>query len=293
MTRSRSPYSDGSRRPAGGGVGERDRPFGHRRQPAQRRDRLGGRVTQLEALVFGDQLAALETVVVDHGAHAGLELLEDPVRVLDAVVEVGAPGVAALGPELGDVVDVGRQRADLPLEIVQELRQPLPAVDDVAGLRALRAFDAAKQRARPQQRPHPGPPFVHVGGRLEHGVGAGLEREHPLARLVAARAQDRGNEVGPDIGLEALHQLDAAVRRHAVVNQHDVGRVQQRLLERGVGVRDGPDVDAFVAQEADQRPRHGAPGRHDQPFDLAGQRELVLVCSPLVGEHRCRARRAL
>ena len=64
------------------------------RQPAQRLDRLGGGFAQQKAVLPRHELAGLEAVVVQHRANAGLELLEDAARVLDAVVEVGAPGIA-------------------------------------------------------------------------------------------------------------------------------------------------------------------------------------------------------
>jgi len=84
--------------------------------------------------------------------------------------------------------------------------------------RSLRAFAAAKQRARAQQRPHAGAPFVDVGRRCEHRVGAGLECAHPLSAQLTAHAQDGGDEVRADVGLQALHQIDAAAGSDAVVD---------------------------------------------------------------------------
>ena len=174
--------------------------------------------------------------------------------------------------------------ANLPLEVVQEVRQPLPAVDDLAALGALKPIDAPVQRPRAQQRPDAGPPLLDVRVRREDGVGAGGQRPHPLPPEIVQRVQDCRYEVRADVGLQPHDQIDPPGRRDAVVDEHDVGRVEQRLLERPLGVGDGADVDALAPKEPDQRAHDGAARRNDETFHLSRRRQLF-VCGPLVGEH--------
>ena len=164
------------------------------------------------------------------------------------------------------------------------MREPLAAVDDLRPLRPLQAIDAAVERAGPQQSPDAGPPLLDVRRRREHGVGARRERAHPLPPQIVQRVQDRGNEMRADVGLQAVNQIGPARGRHAIVDQHDVGRVKQRLLEGALPVGHGADVDSFTAQEPDQRAHDRAARRDDETLDLPRRRQLFVCCS-LVGEH--------
>ena len=87
-----------------------------------------------------------------------------------------------------------------------------------------------------------------------------------------------------------MAEVDPSRRRDAIVDDDDVGRMQQRLFESAVGVGGGANVDPLLAQEPDEGSRDGASGRNDQSLGLARQRKLIPLCRPLVGEHRSGAR---
>ena len=100
----------------------------------------------------------------------------------------------------------------------------MPPVDDLGPLRPLQAIDSAIERAR-RNRAHT-PPAVprHRSTartpRPRRGQGA-----YPLPPQIVERAQHRGDEMGADVGLQPVHELDAARRRDTVVDQNDVGWV--------------------------------------------------------------------
>ena len=116
-----------------------------------------------------------------------------------------------------------------------------------------------------------------------------VEGANTASPQIVQRAEDRGDEMRPHVRLQAVDQIDAPRGRHAIVDQDDVRRVQQRFLEGAFGVGHGADVDALAAQKADQRAHDRAARRNDETLDLSRSRQLFMG-SPLVGEHSvCRA----
>ena len=267
------------------GTDQREPLFGEHRVTPQLEGHLGRRLAEKHPRLARHELAGLEAVVVDHGPHRPLEPLEHPLGVGDALVEVAAPRVIERRSELGEVVDVRRQRGHLPRQIVEKVRQPVPALDDLRLLSPLAPLGAPVQRARPQQRPEAGAALLHVGRRREHRVGPHRQGPHPKAPQIVERADDHRHEVRAHVVLQAGAEIDGARGTHPIVDQHHVGRVQERLLEPGVGVVGGPYGQPLSPQETDQRARDRAIRRDDQPFGLARQRKLVAVGGPLVGEH--------
>ena len=194
---------------------------------------LGGRLAEQHARLARHELPGLEAIVVEHRAHVGLELLEHAPRVRDALVEVAPPRVVRGRRELGEVVDVRRQRGHLPRQIVQEVRQPVTALDDLGLLASAgsarpactaRACAAAPRGAR-------GAPARPSTGANTASAPTARARSRKLPQIVE-RADDHRHEVRAHVVLEPGAEIDAARRRHAVVDEHDVGRVEQRLLER-------------------------------------------------------------
>ncbi len=271
-------------------AGHGDGLVGHRRVPAKLLGDLGGRVAQHEAGLARDQLAGLEAVVVDHRPHRGLQPFEHTARVGYALVEVVAAAVIGRRRELRHEIDVGGQRCDLPGEVVQEVRQPVPPLDDLALLRALPPVSLFVERARAQQRPEAGPPLLHVRRRREDRVGAGGQRVDAEAAQIRQRADDHRHEVRAHVVLETRAEIDGSRRWRPVVDQNDVGRVQQRLFECGVRVVRRADDQTLRAQERHQRPRDSSIWGDDQSIGLAGERQLVALRRPLVREHLEQAR---